>query len=162
MKLPLCKHVPRRYIARKAAYLSQTTVNLSAAAAELFDRASIHRGFRVPKSGVPTWPSREKHSKPQVSSARPVLVRFHRGEKRRRKRVFGTESENNSLSCRLNGGESGIRTHVRVSPKHAFQACAFSHSAISPAQVGTHSLYRHIADRLKAICRICAWLTRKI
>jgi hypothetical protein len=32
-----------------------------------------------------------------------------------------------------NGGESGIRTHVRVSPKHAFQACAFSHSAISPA-----------------------------
>jgi hypothetical protein len=35
------------------------------------------------------------------------------------------------------GGESGIRTHVRVSPKHAFQACAFSHSAISPAQVGT-------------------------
>ena len=31
-----------------------------------------------------------------------------------------------------NGGESGIRTHVRVSPKHAFQACAFSHSAISP------------------------------
>ena len=32
-----------------------------------------------------------------------------------------------------NGGESGIRTHVRVSPKHAFQACAFNHSAISPA-----------------------------
>ena|SRR6185437_4487805 len=33
---------------------------------------------------------------------------------------------------RDSGGESGIRTHVRVSPKHAFQACAFSHSAISP------------------------------
>ncbi len=31
-----------------------------------------------------------------------------------------------------NGGETGIRTQVRVSPKHAFQACAFSHSAISP------------------------------
>ncbi len=31
-----------------------------------------------------------------------------------------------------NGGEGGIRTHVRVSPKHAFQACAFSHSATSP------------------------------
>jgi hypothetical protein len=31
------------------------------------------------------------------------------------------------------GGETGIRTQVRVSPKHAFQACAFSHSAISPA-----------------------------
>src|SRR5882724_9897169 len=34
-----------------------------------------------------------------------------------------------------NGGESGIRTHVRVSPKHAFQACAFSHSAISPVWI---------------------------
>ena len=33
------------------------------------------------------------------------------------------------------GGESGIRTHVRVSPKHAFQACAFSHSAISPKKL---------------------------
>jgi hypothetical protein len=31
-----------------------------------------------------------------------------------------------------NGGEGGIRTLVRVSPKHAFQACAFSHSATSP------------------------------
>ena len=30
------------------------------------------------------------------------------------------------------GGESGIRTHVRCYPKHAFQACAFSHSATSP------------------------------
>ena len=35
-------------------------------------------------------------------------------------------------NCRLVGGETGIRTQVRVSPKHAFQACAFSHSAISP------------------------------
>ena len=30
------------------------------------------------------------------------------------------------------GGESGIRTHGRVSPTHAFQACSFSHSDISP------------------------------
>src|SRR5580698_6496391 len=34
------------------------------------------------------------------------------------------------------GGESGIRTHVTLSSKHAFQACAFSHSAISPAKPG--------------------------
>src|ERR1700692_1204925 len=34
-----------------------------------------------------------------------------------------------------NGGESGIRTHVTLSSKHAFQACAFSHSAISPAKL---------------------------
>ena len=30
------------------------------------------------------------------------------------------------------GGERGIRTLGRVSPTHAFQACAFNHSAISP------------------------------
>ena len=33
----------------------------------------------------------------------------------------------------ITGGETGIRTLDRVSPIHAFQACAFSHSAISPA-----------------------------
>jgi hypothetical protein len=38
-----------------------------------------------------------------------------------------------SQQVRLTGGESGIRTHVTLSSKHAFQACAFSHSAISPA-----------------------------
>ena len=32
----------------------------------------------------------------------------------------------------VNGGEGGIRTHDRVSPIHAFQACALSHSATSP------------------------------
>ena len=30
------------------------------------------------------------------------------------------------------GGENGIRTHERISPLHAFQACAFNHSATSP------------------------------
>src|SRR2546430_4123129 len=38
------------------------------------------------------------------------------------------------LDNKSNGGESGIRTHVTLSSKHAFQACAFSHSAISPAR----------------------------
>ena len=32
----------------------------------------------------------------------------------------------------LNGGERGIRTLGRVSPTHAFQACSFNHSDISP------------------------------
>ena len=32
------------------------------------------------------------------------------------------------------GGETGIRTLDTLSRIHAFQACAFSHSAISPAQ----------------------------
>ena len=30
------------------------------------------------------------------------------------------------------GGENGIRTHERVTSLHAFQACAFNHSATSP------------------------------
>ncbi len=37
---------------------------------------------------------------------------------------------------RLNGGESGIRTHGTLSGTHAFQACAFNHSAISPENLG--------------------------
>src|SRR5205807_5339511 len=46
-------------------------------------------------------------------------------------------STQRKLSCLFSvryGGESGIRTHVTLSSKHAFQACAFSHSAISPAR----------------------------
>ena len=34
------------------------------------------------------------------------------------------------------GGESGIRTHGRVSPTHAFQACSFNRSDISPETGG--------------------------
>ena len=30
------------------------------------------------------------------------------------------------------GGENGIRTHERIAPLHAFQACALNHSATSP------------------------------
>ncbi len=38
-------------------------------------------------------------------------------------------------STALYGGERGIRTPDTVSRIHAFQACAFSHSAISPDAV---------------------------
>jgi hypothetical protein len=30
------------------------------------------------------------------------------------------------------GGEGGIRTHGKVAPTHAFQACSFNHSDTSP------------------------------
>jgi alkanesulfonate monooxygenase SsuD/methylene tetrahydromethanopterin reductase-like flavin-dependent oxidoreductase (luciferase family) len=36
------------------------------------------------------------------------------------------------VARRAAGGGSGIRTHDTVSRIHAFQACAFSHSAIPP------------------------------
>ncbi len=44
------------------------------------------------------------------------------------------ELEMNGKSFRVSGGERGIRTLDRVSPIHAFQACAFNHSAISPVR----------------------------
>ncbi len=47
------------------------------------------------------------------------------------------------------GGAGGIRTHVRVSPKHAFQACAFNHSATAPQRQGRR------ASRRKA--RLIEW-----
>lgn len=37
-----------------------------------------------------------------------------------------------------NGGEGGIRTHETVSRLHAFQACAFDHSATSPQGRATY------------------------
>ncbi len=46
---------------------------------------------------------------------------------------------------RLYGGERGIRTHVRVSPKHAFQACAFNHSASSPTNAFLNLTYDRAA-----------------
>ncbi len=36
---------------------------------------------------------------------------------------------------KFNGGENGIRTHDRIYPIHAFQACALNHSAISPKKL---------------------------
>jgi len=38
----------------------------------------------------------------------------------------------------FSGGENGIRTHERIAPLHAFQACAFNHSATSPYQLQTN------------------------
>src|ERR1700692_3154744 len=55
-----------------------------------------------------------------------------------------------------NGGESGIRTHVTLSSKHAFQACAFSHSAISPADWGLRFRSRSIVLSLQLIQNYCS------
>ena len=37
-----------------------------------------------------------------------------------------------NIVLNMNGGERGIRTPETVARLHAFQACAFSHSATSP------------------------------
>ncbi len=41
--------------------------------------------------------------------------------------------------CEKTGGEKGIRTLDTVTRIHAFQACAFNHSATSPALAGTYT-----------------------
>src|SRR5579872_5829763 len=46
--------------------------------------------------------------------------------------VFASGSTGRVFGCARRGGESGIRTLGRVSPTHAFQACSFNHSDISP------------------------------
>jgi hypothetical protein len=55
---------------------------------------------------------------------------------------------------RNNGGEGGIRTHVTIASKHAFQACAFSHSATSPLlalRIKQLAALRLIFNRFKVI-----------
>src|SRR3569623_3453978 len=47
-------------------------------------------------------------------------------------RLFAQPSHRSTKWLWWDGGESGIRTHGTVSRTHAFQACALSHSAISP------------------------------
>ena len=46
--------------------------------------------------------------------------------------IFGLVDGARQRTAQVDGGESGIRTHGTVSRTHAFQACALSHSAISP------------------------------
>src|SRR5262249_45824967 len=52
----------------------------------------------------------------------------------------------------LFGGGSGIRTHVTVSRKHAFQACAFSHSATPPDRAYLQALSLYIETRDVRFC----------
>src|SRR5690242_9588132 len=53
------------------------------------------------------------------------------------------------------GGGSGIRTHVTVSRKHAFQACAFSHSATPPNFSTAHPFYMRTRRVRVALPRGC-------
>src|SRR5437763_13691878 len=46
--------------------------------------------------------------------------------------LAGFAGSNCAAPRNLISGESGIRTHGGVSPTHAFQACSFNHSDISP------------------------------
>ena len=58
------------------------------------------------------------------------------------------------------GGERGIRTLGRVSPTHAFQACSFNHSDISPSLKST--ICERSAIRLSQIHRDCLAFVARI
>src|ERR1700677_445796 len=52
----------------------------------------------------------------------------------------GPPRDGDSLGTKNYGGESGIRTHGRISPTHAFQACSLNRSDISPPCLGVSSV----------------------
>src|SRR5229473_6537160 len=54
--------------------------------------------------------------------------------------LFDGAKDHRPLGIRLSGGEGGIRTHGRISPTHAFQACSLNRSDTSPAMETTSSI----------------------
>ena len=104
----------------------------------------LHRSARRPSKSTFLHRlsiSRKYPSSECKKSARPrKLWEFQRSNNWGAKwGIIGAEKKYKILNNKdlhiIPGGESGIRTRVRVSPKHAFQACAFSHSAISPRSI---------------------------
>src|SRR6478752_7691003 len=65
---------------------------------------------------------------PAIMLSLPLSLPLHRSDDERCEEIKRLLAEN---PWKI-GGESGIRTHGRVSPTHAFQACSFNHSDISP------------------------------
>ncbi len=45
----------------------------------------------------------------------------------------------------IHGGQGGIRTHGTLSRTHAFQACAFNHSATCPFRKGLLEMFSEAA-----------------
>jgi hypothetical protein len=62
----------------------------------------------------------------------------------------------NTIKSTFPGGESGIRTHGTLSRTHAFQACALSHSAISPGGSSGAHYSSGVATRKLQICSDCS------
>ena len=67
-----------------------------------------------------------------------------------------TRAATDGASATEGGGESGIRTHGRVSPTHAFQACSFNHSDISPIEWNQQFIANRSFSRMTANQRASA------
>ena len=93
-------------------------------------------GFRLDTGEIQVPPDGALPVLFRITSA-TVLQRVAPGERDlRNAETIGMESPGrvrDSLNWHLiSGGEGGIRTHGRVSPTHAFQACSLNHSDTSP------------------------------
>jgi hypothetical protein len=62
----------------------------------------------------------------------------------------------NEREARMNGGEKGIRTLGTVSRTHAFQACSFNHSDISPFD-SLRSLTARRSSRIDSLASYRVW-----
>jgi hypothetical protein len=83
-----------------------------------------------PRTGCPVNGFRDRPIRPlwHLSFEAPPAVTFQGT----RNRASSTAHSRDRLGPGIDGGEGGIRTHGRVSPTHAFQACSLSHSDTSP------------------------------
>jgi len=68
------------------------------------------KAFACIEKGTADLPSREKSPQTQLPLPAPVLISISLSDKRPGKRAIRDESENNSVSCRLSGGGTDIRT----------------------------------------------------
>ena len=116
------------------------------------DSKSVAYEFRTKSAqsgGLETNGRRERIS---GLSRRGAVRRFSR-EARGYWRFYARQNPAEKVGRGRTGGGSGIRTHVTVSRKHAFQACAFSHSATPPNSSSAHAFLHQ--DARKA--RFCAF-----
>src|ERR1700678_3838044 len=69
-------------------------------------------------------------------------------------RLFTNTSYGGSLVSteKNHGGEGGIRTHGRVSPTHAFQACSLNRSDTSPFQSNQCNRSVRVAETVAFDC----------
>jgi DNA-binding winged helix-turn-helix (wHTH) protein len=99
-----------------------------------FFRRAIFRFFRLLSKGTTHWPDRE-NCQYLCSSGTPSI---YSGAAQSRKMPgigpFCGKSENRSLSCRLAGGEGGIRTPDTLSGIAVFKTACFNRSHTSPRE----------------------------
>src|SRR6056297_3955441 len=130
------------------------------APAERLLRGSVHRSLapgsvvgsdplragRDPDAGVDFFLNYAAVGIPDFS----VKAQPQRHSPQRNKKIRPQPDRGNSFS-QASGGETGIRTLETVSRLHAFQACAFDHSATSPFRRFLAAKRRPVQDPMRSV-----------